>query len=35
MPDSEDDHERRNRDKFVREREYVDRPRGRDFNVDR
>ena len=37
MPESDEDYDRRNRDKFVRERgDYGgDRSRGRDFNVDR
>ncbi|KAI1724317.1 arsenite-resistance protein 2 domain-containing protein [Ditylenchus destructor] len=38
MPESGDedvDQQRKNRDKFVREREYGDRTRGRDFAMDR
>lgn len=36
MPESDEDYDRRNRDKFVRERgDYADRSRGRDFNSDR
>lgn len=37
MPESDEDYDRRNRDKFVRERgDYGgDRSRGRDFNADR
>lgn len=34
MPESDEDYERRNREKFARERDYGDRSRGRDF-IDR